>query len=43
MSYKALPTWARFAGHNHISVVYSFNTIDDEVGAALLAFMQAER
>jgi len=24
-------------------VVYSFNTIDDEVGAVLLAFMQAER
>ena len=40
---KRCPTWARFAGHNHMSVVDSFNTADDEVGAALLAFMQASR
>ncbi|BCG03158.1 hypothetical protein PPGU19_077260 (plasmid) [Paraburkholderia sp. PGU19] len=40
---RRCPTWTRFAGHNHMSVVDSFNTADDEVGAALLAFMQVGR
>lgn len=37
------PTWARFTGHNHLSEVYAFNTADNAVGEALLAFIQANR
>ncbi|GAB7541350.1 alpha/beta hydrolase [Cupriavidus sp. 8B] len=37
------PTFVRFSGHNHMSVVYSINSTDDTVAAAILAFVRASR
>lgn len=37
------PTFVRFSGYNHFSAVYSINSADDTVGAAILAFVRAGR
>ncbi|MEM5402242.1 alpha/beta hydrolase [Paraburkholderia unamae] len=37
------PTFVRFSGYNHMSEVYSINSTDDTVGAAILAFVRASR
>lgn len=35
------PTFNQFAGHNHFSQVYSINSSDESVDAAILAFIRA--
>jgi acetyl esterase/lipase len=34
------PTFVRFAGHSHMSEIYSIHTSDDTVGDAMLAFIR---
>jgi len=39
----ACPRFLRMEGHNHLSMVYQFNTKDDQLGREILSFMRLGR